>query len=79
MIMVRFLEIIIDVVVIEIMLLLQFGQHLLKKRAPQAPEPRDSVSPSSEASDLSRWPYAWDKVTNAPLASVVHILLYIVY
>ncbi|KAK8736941.1 hypothetical protein OTU49_004736 [Cherax quadricarinatus] len=31
-----------------------FGQHLLKKRVPKTPEPRDSVSPSSEASDLSR-------------------------
>ncbi|KAG7177661.1 Mitochondrial fission regulator 2-like [Homarus americanus] len=31
-----------------------FGQHLLKKRVPQAPEPRESVSPCSEASDLSR-------------------------
>lgn len=30
-----------------------FGQHLLKKRV-QVPETRDSVSPSSEASDLSR-------------------------
>ncbi|XP_050711140.1 mitochondrial fission regulator 2-like [Eriocheir sinensis] len=31
-----------------------FGQHLLKKRVSHPPEPRDSVSPSSEASDLSR-------------------------